>query len=126
MTEIKKGTQFFVCARDILEEKGWVESYGDYRHDDFPDNTITGDMMDENEWEILTVEEPTWMQKDWYTVEENEFDWPVATFLNPDVFHQMALSAYNMSKAHICEEGMTPIGNWFICKHCGNDLRSIR
>ena len=25
-----------------------------------------------------------------------------------------------------CEEGMTPIDNWFICKHCGDNLREIK
>lgn len=29
-------------------------------------------------------------------------------------------------KDHQCEEGMTEIGGWMICKHCGDNLRKIR
>lgn len=29
-------------------------------------------------------------------------------------------------KDHKCEEGMTEIWGWMICKHCGNNLRQIK
>lgn len=29
-------------------------------------------------------------------------------------------------KDHECEEGMTEIGGWMICKHCGKNLREIK
>ncbi len=29
-------------------------------------------------------------------------------------------------KNHICEEGMTELGGYMICKHCGTNLRKIR
>ena len=29
-------------------------------------------------------------------------------------------------KDHQCEEGMTVIGGWVICKHCGDNLREIK
>jgi len=30
------------------------------------------------------------------------------------------------SKVHKCEEGMTEIFGWMICKHCGSNLRKIK
>ena len=29
-------------------------------------------------------------------------------------------------KDHKCEEGMTEIGGWMICKHCGDNMRQIK
>ena len=29
-------------------------------------------------------------------------------------------------KDHKCEEGITPIDIWIICKHCGDNMRKIK
>ncbi len=114
---IKEGTTFTICSHHELIKKGWIyrKDVSEYIHDDFPDNIISYRMIDENEGKILTVKSS--VQKDWYGVKENTFYWPVATFLEIDL---------PKSSSHTCQEGMTPIYNWFICKICGDNLREIK
>ncbi len=112
---IKAGTTFTICSHEELIKKGWVYDRH-YVHEDFPHNSITDYMIGKNEGKVLTVTFSVRGQTNWYRVEENNCYWPVATFL----------SDLSKTTAHICEEGMTPIYNWFICKHCGANLREIK
>lgn len=124
-TKIEIGTKFLVCGHEELMDKGWweddeinVHSEGNYYHDDFQACSITFKMIRENEGKTLTVTgydpflDKTLASRTWFTVAENPYVWPVSTFLR--VSH------------HTCEEGMTPIDGWFICKICGDNLKEIK
>ena len=123
MKEYTKGTKFIVCSRDELIEKGWykTDSGGSVpsslSHDDFPGDTVNDDMLSKCD-EFLTVVYLLPGKTGWYTVIENSFNWPVATFLE-------SASIIN-AHVHVCEEGQTPIFGWFICKTCGDNLREIK
>jgi len=74
-------------------------------------------MLDNHSGETLTVNKEDPAREDWYTVHESpHYIWPVATFLEEEV----------ASSDHECEEGMTEIFGWMICKHCGLNLRKIK
>lgn len=120
MIKIKKGTKFVVCGHEELEDMGWWDDDDHYYHDDFRRCSITFKMIAECEGKILTVTGKDPLCDDfgvikeedlcvWYIVKENVYVWPVATFLN-----------------HTCEEGITPIFGWFICKFCGTNLKEIK
>lgn len=128
MKEYTKGTKFIVCSRDELIEKGWYKTdfwsagaspnpSSSLSHDDFPGDTVNDDMLSKCD-EFLTVDYLLPGKTGWYTVTENSFNWPVATFLESNKEPEI--------NAHVCEEGVTPIDGWFICKFCGTDLKEIK
>ncbi len=123
MKEYKKGTKFTICSRDELIGKGWHETYktkggiDPLHHDDFPGDSINNDMLSQKE-RVLTVDFPLSNKDGWYTVLENNFNWPVATFLE--------LNVADLINCHVCIEGMTPIDGWFICKNCGTNLKEVK
>ena len=114
--KIKKGTKFTVCDHDDLLKRGWHKDCMDYLNDDFPDNWISYTMIENWQGKTLTVKGLAYGCSEWYSVEENNFTWPIATFLGDMV----------STKDHKCEEGMTPIDDWVICKTCGDNLRKIK
>ncbi len=124
MKEYKKGQKFKVCGHDELLKKGWIHDSGNckYSHEDFPNCSINEQMIEDFEGETFTVKANS-HRDDWYIVEEEDsFIWPVATFLTVhDCDDGIILSCEDG-----CEEGMTEIDGWIICKHCGTDLRKIR
>lgn len=121
---IKIGTKFVVCGYEELMDLGWwtkddeVSPDGHYYHDAFQSCSMTFKMITENEGNTLTVTgcdhflDKALSSCTWYTVAENMYVWPVVTFLR--------------RSTHACEEGMTPIDGWFICKICGDDIREIK
>jgi len=116
MKKYKAGTKFIVCGHDELLKKGWEYSSDKYLHDDFSGCHINGSMIEDYEGQILTTNEKS-SRDDWYHVDEESFwIWPVATFSE---------AAEVLTSDHTCEEGMTTIGGWFICKTCGDNLREI-
>lgn len=121
MKKYKEGTKFTVCSRTELKNKGWRREAGNlqYTHDDFPKCVLSFEMLDNHSGQTLTVYKEDPARENWYTVSENtHYIWPVATFLE-----EVASSG---SSDHECEEGMTEIFGWMICKTCGKDLRQIR
>ena len=116
---IKEGTTFTVCSHKELTEKGWyfVGAGNHYIKDDWPGNSITYDMIEDNKGNILTVKNDTY-KKSWFSVEENSYWWPVSVFLETEPEFWLNF--------HTCEEGQTPIFGWFICKHCGINLKEIK
>lgn len=40
--------------------------------------------------------------------------------------HERIFDDKSTKKDHECEEGMTEISGWMICKHCGDNLRKIK
>lgn len=119
MTKLTKGTKFIVCGHEELKNLGWNfdpggggESY--YRHHNFPGNSITHGMIEKYQGKTLTIVKG-WVQEGWYIVEDNGWAWPAATFL-----------MLPPTLDHTCEEGITPIDGWFICKQCGTNLRIIK
>lgn len=121
----KIGIKFKVCSHDQIIKNGWTLKApvpghsGGYEHIHFPGAQLTKEMIDDNEGQILTVKEddfaPIYGADNWYSVEENLWVWPVDTFLETKI----------IDFTHTCEEGMTPILGWFICKTCGDNLREI-
>lgn len=120
----KPGTKFEVCDHIELLNRGWKQEYPKitttrYKHDDYPELLINYEMIEDHQGKTLTVSdlvEPgliTYSAKRWYNVEENNWRWPVASFLENDL-------------GHTCEEGMTPICGWVICKHCGDNIREVK
>lgn len=124
MKQYSKGTKFIVCGHDELLKKGWMHVpngiFSDtYLHDDFPGCPINAVMIKDYEGQTLTTNEDC-RRDDWYHVDEESFwIWPVATFLLIGTF-------VDDENEHTCEEGMTPIDCWFICKTCGTNLRQIK
>lgn len=109
---IAKGTKFTVCSHDELYAKGWSQDIGgNYYHKDFPLNTILSTMIQNFKGETLTVDCESFITG-WYQVEESSRLWPVGAFINEII-----------DFSHKCEEGMTPIDGWVICKICGANLR---
>lgn len=134
MEEYKKGTKFTPCNHKQLIENGWYDTVGlppsiapaiptSLHHLDFPGDSINDDMLSialsQKEELILTVDELQLYKTGWYSVIENNFNWPVATFLESNKVAEMI-------NAHVCEEGQTPIFGWFICKFCGTNLKEIK
>jgi len=74
-----------------------------------------------NEGKTFTIKEPYNHCENWYYVEENTWIWPVATFMTA---FMTQIGPFGVG--HTCEEGMTPICGWFICKHCGTNLSKIK
>lgn len=117
MKKLTQDTKFVVCGHEELKTLGWKlqPAYGwCYYHDNFPGNYITYTMIEKYQGKTLTI--TSCVQEHWYNVKEDRdrWAWPVATFLMlPTVIH-------------ICEEGMTPIDGWFICKYCGSNLKEIK
>jgi len=109
--KIKNGTKFTVCNHEELMKKGWFKPSrsGSYEHNDY-NGVITQKMIDQNHGKTLTVNGH--INQNWYSVEENDWQWPV------DVFDEV--------NGHLHIEGMTPIDGWFICKTCGDNLREIK
>lgn len=120
MKKFSPGFQFLMCSRDELVEKGWEEEDEQYFHDDFSGNCISEDMLD-FEGRVLTVANEMAIDN-WYLIEEDDsyWSWPVATFMPASDVLLVTPSG------HACEEGMTELGGWFICKHCGTNLRKIK
>lgn len=118
----KKYTKFEVCTvKYLIDVLGWVELQSDpnnFDHVDFPGMTISRHMLEESQGETLTIRSKVSERlKNWYTVVENVWFWPVATFLS-----------YKSPCKEICMhiKGMTPIFGWFICKLCGTNLEEIK
>lgn len=118
--EFKKGTKFTVCSIDELLKKGWTEDRrGYFVHSEFPGSIINPRMIKDHQGETLTVvgrapiDVLTTISQWWYTVEENKWQWPIATFIEE-------------TEIHACKEGMTPIDGWFICKICGTNLSTVK
>lgn len=118
MKKFSSGYKFIICSHDELIEKGWEKEYQGYFHDDFKGNCLAIKML-EYEGRILTVKNEAPIL-DWYIIQEDyAWTWPVATFTPAaDIIRFQSYS-------HTCEEGMTELGGWFICKHCGTNLRQI-
>lgn len=122
MQKYKKGTKFKVCGHDELLLRGWkynkISEW--YSHKDFGSSFIVSDMLLKYEGQTLTVRSlnDTHTAKVWYFVNENSYFWPVGTFLI-DI-------ADVVSICDTCEEGATPIFGWFICKTCGDNLRTVK
>ncbi len=117
---IVKGTKFTICDHHELKEKGWTQAKNkDYFNLDFGNHTIPllWSMIANWQGRILTVLCESHLIERWYQVEENFCLWPVATFLKETELTHPKCE---------CQEGMTPIDGWFICKHCGTNLREIR
>ena len=112
--KIAIGTKFKVCTHEELIKKGWVHIISSYSHDDFSNLVILSKMIDDYTGKTLTIKKER--TKNWYTVEENEWQWPVATFLDTEI----------IDFTHTCVEGMTPLLGWFIWKHCGRNLKEIK
>lgn len=124
MNEYKKGTQFEVCGHEGLLKKDWKYSLAGkiYSHVDYQQSYIVKSMIDSHEGEILTViglnDRVT--PKKWYFVQENGYFWPVASFL------ETSNDIDSICEGGECEEGMTPLDGWFICKKCGFNLRTVK
>lgn len=61
----------------------------------------------------------------WYNVTKKEqaiIREELAKFLNDTTVDESKTEP----KDHKCEEGMTPLDGHFICKHCGDNLRSVK
>jgi len=117
---IKRGTKFTVGSFDDLEKNGWTQdSDGDYIHPDFSGCMIISHMIKNNEGKTLTVRALTSWANGWYSVHENSQHWPVATFLSEE-------SSICLRTGHLCEQGMTPIDGWIICKICGVNLFTVK
>ena len=114
MKEYKRGTKFKVCEHDELLDKGWIFETYRYTHKDFPGDSIIREMT-HRFGDILTTTH-LGLSPRWYQVEENSWKWPVATFLE----------SWTPKKDHICEEGITPIDGWIICKTCGDNLKEVK
>lgn len=128
--EFKAGTKFIVSGHKELEKKGWILGLSktnsrvyqtEYTHEDY-NGVITWDMIEKYQGIALTVKDlAIWnslkaKEKDkWYTVEENKHQWPVSVFTKTKTMPATM-------PAHHCEQGMTPIYGWVICKHCGVNL----
>jgi len=116
MKQYKEGTQFTVCTVEYLTDVlGWWEEDEYYYHDNFIALSISPNMLKSID-KTLTVSKRTYGE-DWYGVEENDYYWPVATFLDGS-------NIFSCSDG--CKEGVTPINGWIICKVCGTDLKLIR
>lgn len=120
MIKYKIGTKFKVCGHQELLDMDWWVSDKNYYHDGFSlkETSITFEMIDKCENEILTVVDESVYNDDWYSVEENHWVWPVSIF-------QVATCEISECSGG-CKEGVTPIFGWIICKICGNDLSHIR
>lgn len=124
MKKIKQGTTFKICGVSGLIKRGWLKIPGlalnffYFRHDDFPGCQITEKMIVKHEGCILTVVKESKFAENWYWVDENIWEWPVATFLKTDL-KDLIISNPDL---HSCVEGVTPIDGWVICKTCGRDL----
>lgn len=122
MMKFYKGHKFTVCSLEELCKDGWGQgapalSTKRYSHKDFPKYLLPPeDIMSKYEGKTLTVDKISTFAKNCYWVEENIWEWPVAAFDEME---------YEVKTIHVCIEGMTPIDGWFICKHCGMDLRRI-
>jgi len=124
--EVLIGIKFKVWSHDQLIKHGWtlktpVPGHSDgYENIFFPGAQLTREMIDTCKGQILTVKEdafaPIYAAARWYSVEENSWVWPVDTFLETKI----------IDFTHTCEEGMTTILGWFICKTCGTNLRQIK
>ncbi len=115
MKHVIKGYKFKVCSCDELIKRGWIYIYNYYTHPDFLGGIILREMIDANDGKILTV--TNFSTIGWYIVKENNWIWPVVTFLK-----ETELTHLNCE----CEKGMTPIDGWIICKHCGNNLSLVK
>ena len=116
----KKGFEFTVCGHDELLKRGWKwdPNNHNYEHPDFKYYIIQQYMIEDHENETLTVVEM--FSDEWYNVEENNFHWPVASFVGTGDF------TISFGCDDGCEEGSTPINGWIICKKCGDDLKLVR
>lgn len=128
MIQYRKGTKFTICSEVQLIKKGWVLSSGYYYHDDFPSNLSTlgppiSKPMIAYEGSTFTIKEPYPSCKNWYYVNENNWIWPVATFIEETT--KNSISGWVVSN-HACMDGITPIFGWIICKTCGKNLREVR
>ena len=126
MIEYKKGTKFVVCGHDELIDRGWKYSIPAhwYSHEDYPESYIVKPMIEDYEGETLTVESLNLNVKPkvWYFVRENSFFWPVPSLLNENIADDFG----SICERDTCIEGMTPLDGWFICKNCGDNLRTIK
>lgn len=117
-----QGYKFIICSHDTLLKDGWILNAGgiSYSHVSFSKCVILKSMIKQCYGEILTVERET--SSRWYTVKENNWEWPVATFAWPVATFGKEI----LETDHECVEGMTPINGWFICKTCGTNLEEIK
>lgn len=114
----KKDTKFTVCNHDELLKRGWIDNNGfSYAHPEFSGKVITYSMIETCQGKTLTVIDTTFPLR-WYLVEENVWLWPVATFIE-----EVEL---NICSQNGCQEGMTPIDGWMICKICGANLSVVK
>lgn len=111
-----EGYKFIVSSHEEILKNGWVLGLGDtsYSHEGFPKCVILTSMITRCQGQTLTVDFET--NKHWYMVKENNWEWPVGTFLAGKI----------SEPDHKCVEGMTPLDGWFICKICGTNLEEIK
>lgn len=126
MINFFKGHTFKVCSLDELINSGWSKGLHRgkrYSHKDFARYVLPPDeIMRKLEGKTLTVDKKSTFAQNCYWVKDNIWEWPVAAF--EDIAGNLVVTK-NIKTIHVCIEGMTPIDGWYICKHCGMDLRRI-
>lgn len=116
---------FMLPTRHELVKFGWIDRFGCLTHPDSP-ITIVSNMFSILGTEITIKSK----DKDFdgcYGVEEDpwNFTWCIDLLdkqMNEYLYGTMKSATYCNN---VCEEGMTPIFGYFICKYCGKNMRKI-
>ncbi len=125
------GAKFYMPTYDELIKLGWQDAThitldkGLWHEDIGNRNFIIHETMYNDfggTW--VTIDFPLTSHSDGlYRIIEDDSNWCWPLY----VLHEQ-WNNYNFMQGITCnhEEGITPIDGWFICKHCGDNLREIK
>lgn len=117
----KKGDLFFLPSMENLIELGWKNNKHMTYSMKHPDSPVSiAPYMFGKLGTLVTIDCNDTINEGCYFITKVTFNypWPI------DLLSKQMLN-YFTSDGCSCEEGMTPIGGYFICKYCGKNMKKI-